>query len=103
MIIKLTEIMKTSRFMNSEGLLSTDDYVLKEVFINPKHVVCLREDKVYKKLLMEDRLMENLDKEQRFTRVYLDRGQAGIEMTVIGSPSSIQEKIGSVTKQLLRG
>jgi len=52
---------------------------------------------------MEDRLMENLDKEQRFTRVYLDRGQAGIEMTVIGSPSSIQEKIGSVTKQLLRG
>ena len=100
MIIKLTEIAKDKNY-NVSNL--EENFVLREVFINPEHVVCLREDNVYKRLLSEGKLMSGLNVEQCFTRVYLNRGQAGIEMTVVGSPSSVQEKIGSNDKQLLRG
>lgn len=102
MIVKLTEIVKNKHYnhnISDEG----KDYILREVFINPEHVVCLREDNIFKKLLSEGKLMNGLHTEQSFTRVYLNRGQSGIEMTVVGTPSSVQEKIGSIKKQMLRG
>ena len=90
--------------MLENGSLSKENYALREVFVNPAHVVCLREDKAYKKLLSEDELIDDLDENQSFTRVYLNRGHAGIELTVVGEPSSVQEKLGLATqKQLLRG
>ena len=103
MVIKLTEVLKTNKFMSETGAPKGGDYILREVFVNPEHVVCLREDNLYKKLLMEEHLIEGLDKNQSFTRIYLDRGQAGIEITAVGHPSSIQEKLGLATKQLLKG
>tara|TARA_Y100000310_G_scaffold74681_1_gene70923 strand:+ start:7490 stop:7804 length:315 start_codon:yes stop_codon:yes gene_type:complete len=104
MVVKLIEVIKTNKFMSENGSLSRENYILREVFVNPAHVVCLREDGICKKLLMENRLLDDLDKNQSFTKVYLNRGQAGIELTVIGEPSSVQEKLGLTTqKQLLRG
>ena len=102
MIIKLTEVIKTSKF-TGEGTLR-EPYILRQVYINPQHVVCLREDEHYKQLLAEGRLIEGLDETQSFTKIYLNRGQAGIDLTVIGPPTSIQEKLGLKSeKQLLRG
>jgi len=100
MIIKLTEIIKSKHYNVSDR---EQNYVLREVFINPEHVVCLREDNIFKKLLSEGKLMSGMHIKQSFTRVYLNRGQSGIEMTVVGPPSSVQEKIGSTEKQLLKG
>ena len=102
MIVELTEVLRASKY-TSEGTLK-NPYILKQIYINPQHVVCLREDEVYNRLLLEGRLMENMDKNQSFTKIYLNRGQAGIDLTVVGSPSSIQEKLGLTSeKQLLRG
>ena len=101
MVVKLTEIYKDNKF-SEDGRL-TNSSSLREIFINPEHVVCLREDKIYKRLLSEDRLGE-LDKRQIFTRVYLNRGQSGIDLVVVGTPGSIQEKLGiNSSKQLLKG
>ena len=104
MIVKLVEIIRTSKFMSENGSLSKENYILREVFVNPDHVVCLREDGLYKKLLMEGHLLDDLDENQSFTKVYLNRGQSGIELTIVGEPSSVQKKLGLATqKQLLRG
>ena len=89
--------------MSEIETMAKKEYTLREVFVNAEHVVCLREDNIYKQLLIENRLVDGLDKDQTFTKIYLDRGHSGIELTVIGSPSSIQEKLGLATKQLLRG
>jgi len=102
MIVELTEIFKTDKY-TEEGKLQSP-HALRQVFVNPQHVVCLREDSVYKSLLLEGRLVEGLDKEQSFTRLYLNRGQAGIDLIVVGLPSVIQEKLGLPSeKQLLKG
>ena len=38
------------------------------------------------------------------SKIYLNRGQSGIDLIVVGSPPTIQEKLGlSLNKQLLRG
>ena len=97
MIVRLTEIYQTGKGHSAPA------YSFREVFVNPEHIVCLREDEKYKRLLLEDRLGD-LDKEQSFTRIYLDRGQSGIDVIVVGEPSFVQEKLGlGLNKQLLRG
>lgn len=96
MIVKLTEVYETGR--EAAG----SKYSFREVFVNPEHIVCLREDEKYKRLLLEDRLGE-LNKSQSFTKIYMNRGQSGIDVVVIGEPSYVQEKLGLAEKQLLRG
>ena len=101
MVVKLTEVYKNNKF--SEDGTMTDAFSLREIFINPEHIVCLREDEIYNRLLSEGRLGA-LDKRQVLTRVYLNRGQSGIDLVVVGDPSVIQEKLGlNSSKQLLRG
>jgi len=101
MVVKLTEVYKDNKF-SDDGRLA-DSFSLREIFINPEHIVCLREDETYKRLLSENRLGQ-LDKRQIFTRVYLNRGQSGIDLVVVGTPETIQEKLGlHSNKQLLRG
>jgi len=102
MVVKLTEVYKVNKL--TEDGNSKDSFSLRDIFVNPEHVVCLREDELCKNLLLEKRLIADLDKRQTFTKVYLNRGQSGIDLTVIGSPTTIQEKLGlSTNKQILRG
>mgnify|MGYP003137157773 CR=1 FL=1 len=101
MVVKLTEIYKNNKYSEDGRLV--DSYSLREIFVNPEHVVCLREDETYNRFLSEGRLGA-LDKRQIITRVYLNRGQSGIDLVVVGEPTAIQEKLGlGSNKQLLRG
>ena len=83
--------------------LAKQTYTLREVTVNPQHVICLREDSSMASRLTEGTLPDGLDNRQRFTRVILDKGQSGLEMTVIGTPSQISEKLRVSTRELLRG
>mgnify|MGYP005814158661 FL=1 len=100
MVVKLIEIFRHNRL--SEGKLATRQYALREIFINPEHVVYLREDETYKKIL-EEGFLEDIDDRQAFTKIYLNRGQMGIDLVVVGSPSIVQEKLGLNKQQLLKG
>jgi len=40
---------------------------------------------------------------QEFTRVHMSRGQLGLDIIVVGSPSSIEGKLGRTQQELLRG
>ena len=91
MVVKLTEIYKVNK-LSEDGSMK-DSFSLRDVFVNPEHVVCLREDEIHRQLLLENRLIQDLN-----------RGQSGIDLIVVGGPPAIQEKLGlSSNKQLLRG
>ena len=100
MVVKLVEVFRKNKL--SEGKLSIKKHALREIFINPEHVVCLREDENYKTML-EEGFFEDMDNRQTFTKIYLKRGQMGIDLVVVGSPDTIQEKLGLKKKQLLKG
>lgn len=102
MLVTLTEVVSsnTNHFGSS---VATQTYTLREVTVNPNHVICLREDSSIKSRLDEGRLPEGLDTRQSFTKVILDRGQSGLELTVVGTPHQISEKLRVSTRELLRG
>jgi hypothetical protein len=80
-----------------------NEYRLREVYINPKHVVAMRQDDRMLGLLSEGKLPDGIDEAQSFTKLYVDRGNTGIDITVIGNLGSIKEKLGLDTKSLLKG
>jgi len=91
-MVKLIEIVKNSSFYN-----------LREVFVNPKHVVYLREDISVKRYLKEGKLPEGLDLRQAFTKVFVDNGTTGTEFVVVGAPAAIESKLKGKEKVVLNG
>jgi hypothetical protein len=96
MIVKLVEVCK----INEYGPQNT--YALKEIFINPEHVVCLRSDEATRTRLRENKLPRELDERQEFTRIQLNRGHNGLDVVVVGDPSTIEKKLHAARK-VLRG
>ena len=84
----------------------TNKFCLRKIYINPKHVVCMRYDETMKSRLNEGNLPHDLDTRQGCTKLYINRGQSGLDVTVVGEPTVIQSKIDEVNrkdKTLLRG
>jgi hypothetical protein len=96
MVVKLIEIAE------AYDMAAPRKYMLREVFINPEHVIYLRPDELAKRKLTENKFPDALDKRQEFTCLKLNSGHSGLTITVVGSPSSIEEKLRT-SKQLLRG
>ena len=104
MLVTLTEVVENTTTTNLTD--NTRKYTLREVTINPEYVVCVREDPNMKKMLTEGYLPSELNNTHRFTRVYLDRGQSGIDIVVVGERQAIEEKIARLRKgekELLNG
>ena len=78
-------------------------YKLREVYVNPKHVVAMRHDDRMANLLKEGNLPDDLDGRQAFTKLYVDRGNTGIDITVVGDLHIIKEKLGIDNRSLLKG
>jgi len=78
-------------------------YSLRSVYINPSHVVCLREDYEASKLLGEGRLPEGLDDRQSFTRVSINKGTYGQDIVVIGKVEEVYKRLDFEKRQLLKG
>ena len=53
--------------------------------------------------ILKGYLPEEMDKRQGFTKVYLDRGQSGIDLTVVGEAGIVSQKLGLTQKELLKG
>jgi len=85
-LVEVCELLKASKSAQQQ-------FTLREIFINPKHVVSLREEPSYAQKLKEGRLPGELDSRQRFTRLTLDRGQVGLDVIVVGSANMIESKM----------
>ena len=106
MLIKFVEIVENSTKTHlSSSVDKGGRFTLKEVSINPKYVVCVREEERMTRMLKEGYLPEGLDQRQKFTRVFLDRGHTGIDVVVVGEPEKIEAdlKRAKGKKELLNG
>ena len=96
MLVKLTEVC-------SNGAVTTNKlYTLREVFINPEHVIMIREEKRMKELNERGKIATGLDDAHQFSKLTINRGQTGTEIIVVGSPEIVENTLKS-NKQLLRG
>jgi hypothetical protein len=87
MLIKLTEVCRS-------GTSSIEtEYSLREVYVNPEHVVVIREDLRLRSLNESGLINEGLSNHHQFSKIVIDNGRSGSEITVVGGPQSIQEKI----------
>tara|TARA_R110002072_G_scaffold99783_2_gene219519 strand:+ start:709 stop:984 length:276 start_codon:yes stop_codon:yes gene_type:complete len=80
-----------------------NEYRLREVYINPKHIVAMRQDDRMQAVLQEGNLPDELDNRQDFTKLYVDRGHTGIDITVVGNMPALKEKLGLGERSLLKG
>lgn len=107
MLVTLTEVVENTTTTNLTDSTNTKKYTLREVTINPEYVVCVREDAKMKQMLSEGFLPSELNNTHQFTRVYLDRGQSGIDIVVVGDRQAVEEKIDRLRKtgnrELLNG
>ena len=92
MLVKLIEIYNKKTFAsNSDG--KVEEYSLREVFVNPEHVVCLRENDSLKMRLSNTTLGKEIHPAESFTKLYINRGQSGIDLDVVGDLISIKKKL----------
>tara|TARA_B100000131_G_C18108089_1_gene608627 strand:- start:808 stop:1098 length:291 start_codon:yes stop_codon:yes gene_type:complete len=96
MLVKLTEIHKNA------ALTTGAQYTLREIFINPEHVVMIREESRMQRLNEQGELPPNLSNSHRFTKLTINRGHTGTEIIVVGSPDVVEKSLNE-TKTLLRG
>ena len=104
-LVKLVEVCEISNYTAINSQRGQPRYTLKEVFVNPEHVVCLREDNLARRHLAEGMMPQTLDDRQQFTKVHINRGQSGIDITVVGNPITVEDKIKEAQnrRQVLKG
>ena len=88
-------------YSGSQGV--TRSYSLREIYINPQHVICLRAETALETMLQEGRLIDGLDKRQKFTRVSVSNNSYDEEILVIGSIDEVYKKLNTEARNLLRG
>ena len=98
-MVRLIEVCEKASASN----ISQKSYTLREVYVNPEHVVSLREEHALKQNITESNMPEGLDSRQSFTRVTLDRGQTGLDIVVVGQPKIIETKLKGERRELLNG
>ena len=97
MLVKLTEVCTQGTYTTSQS-----NYALREIFVNPEHVVMIREESHMGRINSQTSLVEGLDTGHSFSKPTLDKRQGG-DVIVVGSPSAIREVLNKSRKQLLRG
>ena len=98
-MIKLVEVCETKRA--TSALQKT--YTLREIYVNPKHVISLREASSFQQKLVEGNMPEGLDPRQGFTKLTLDRGHTGLDVIIVGQPSIVESKLAGAKRELLHG
>jgi hypothetical protein len=92
-MVKFTEVYQKQ---------GSSDYSLRDITINPQHVVAFREDPITTNALNENRLPTGLSKSVGFTRIFLNSGQFSLNVVVAGSPEMVEQKF-TTSKKLLKG
>lgn len=96
MLVKLTEVHKNN------AITTGAEYTLREVFVNPEHVVMIREEARMQNLNEQGVLPADLSQSHRFTKLTINRGHTGTEIVVVGAPDIVEKSLNQ-NKQLLRG
>ena len=85
--IRLIEVSKSSNVIKNSA------YTLREVYINPEHVVCVRENDSLKMRLSDTELGKDIHPAESYTKIYINRGQSGLDLDVVGDLAAIKNKL----------
>ncbi len=103
MITRLVEIYENKLNSFSQNRMnSIKEYYLREVLVNPAHVVLLRPNHEFDNDA-KIKLPEGLHSSQKYSTIYIDRGHAGMEIVVVGDVSMVEEKLNGPKKKVLKG
>ena len=97
MLVRLTEVCQNNMLTSKKN-----NYTLREVFVNPEHVVMIREEARMQDLKEQGHLPEDLNNNHRFTKLTINRRQTGTEIVVVGAPDMIEQSLNQ-NKKLIRG
>ena len=97
MLVRLTEVCQNNMLTSKKQA-----YTLREVFINPEHVVMIREEARMQQLKEQGALPDDLNEGHKFTKLTINRGQTGTEIVVVGAPDMIERSLNQ-NKKLIRG
>ena len=79
------------------------EWYLNKAIINPNHIVMVTESNEHNSLLKEGKIELGLNSVVTFSKVQMVATSGFSELIVIGSPSSIMEKVNRNKKRLLKG
>ena len=96
MLVKLTEVC------NNGAVTTNKNYSLRENFVNPEHVIMVREENRMKELNENGKVAAGLDRNHRFSKLTINRGQTGTEIVVVGSPEIVENTLKN-HRTLLKG
>lgn len=96
MLVKLTEVC------NNGAVTTNKNYSLREIFVNPEHVVMVREENRMRELNENGKVAAGLDRNHRFSKLTINRGQTGTEIVVVGSPEIVENTLKN-HRTLLKG
>ena len=92
MLVKLIEIYNKRTFAsNSDGKI--EEFCLREIFINPKHVVCIRENDSLRARVVDAKLGKKIHESGSYTKIYINRGQTGLDLDVVGDLVTVYDKL----------
>lgn len=92
MLKKLIEIYNHKSFSASSSG-NREAFSVREVYINPEHVVCMRENPSLKRKLAESDFGDQFNTQQDVTKIYINRGQSGLDLDVVGDMSTVKAKL----------
>ena len=79
------------------------NWYLNKAVVNPQHIATVTESIEHVNMLKEGKIELGLNDQVIFSKVRMAAISGFTELIVVGSPSSIMEKINRNTKQLLKG
>tara|TARA_R110000824_G_scaffold187995_2_gene369311 strand:+ start:2193 stop:2519 length:327 start_codon:yes stop_codon:yes gene_type:complete len=96
LLIKLTEVFSKSSEYDPELRHVRQEHSLRELYVNPEHVVYAKEDEEYNDKLTRGDLGLGLNENTSFTKLAMNTsGQSAKMVTVVGRPDQIIEKFSS--------
>ena len=82
MLIKLTEVC-------ANGAVTTNQqYTLREILVNPEHVIMIREEARLRQLNEQNLLAPGLDPQHGFSKLTINKGHTGTDIVVVGAPDN---------------
>ncbi len=90
-MIRFTEVIERRGGHITNTVSSPENYEMRDVYINPEHIVMVREDPYYSSI-----------RGGKHTKLVINRGSSTYETTVVGSVSEIYESINT-RRSLLKG
>lgn len=102
-MIRFIEVVNTTTKNPRMERTAIPQFELKEVWINEKHVVNLREAAGYTKMLHEGRLPPDLDTNHSFTAVTCHAGTVSETYIVVGDLPAVATRLSQDRSRLLKG